>query len=51
MKRLTIVVAIVVGAILVCLGGATVLGGTKMRRLFGASADALAGPSRGGSGP
>lgn len=44
MKRLTVLIAIVAGAVLVCMGGAVFLGGTKMRRLFGASADALAGP-------
>lgn len=44
MKRLAIVLSVVLGATVVCLGGATFLGGTKIRRLFGESAEALAGP-------
>lgn len=35
--------SLILGAGVVCLGGATFLGGTKTRALFGASADALAG--------
>lgn len=43
-KPLTVVVAVIVGALLICFGSAVFLGGTKMRPLFGMSADALAGP-------
>ncbi len=45
MKPVSIVVAVIVGALLICFGSAVFLGGTKMRPLFGMSADALAGPT------
>lgn len=46
---LAIILSVVLGLTVICIGGATFLGGTKIRPLFGMSADALTGPLDAGS--